>query len=87
MDFCNLDVIISVGYRLNSVRATQFRQREFEKYRKKIFLIFSALPALSLRGIDKAPFLRHSLKKLMCPEGLNRESRLSRERTRRRESK
>lgn len=26
VDFCNLDVIISVGYRVNSVRATQFRQ-------------------------------------------------------------
>ena len=26
MDFYNLDAIISVGYRVNSVRATQFRQ-------------------------------------------------------------
>lgn len=26
VDFCNLDAIISVGYRVNSVRATQFRQ-------------------------------------------------------------
>jgi len=26
VDFYNLDVIISVGYRVNSVRATQFRQ-------------------------------------------------------------
>jgi len=37
--FYNLDAIISVGYRVNSKRATQFRQwatqvlREFEKYR------------------------------------------------------
>ena len=26
MDFYNLDAIISVGYRVNSTRATQFRQ-------------------------------------------------------------
>ena len=26
MDFYNLDAIISVGYRVNSMRATQFRQ-------------------------------------------------------------
>jgi len=26
VDFYNLDAIISVGYRINSVRATQFRQ-------------------------------------------------------------
>lgn len=26
MDFYNLDAIISVGYRVNSIRATQFRQ-------------------------------------------------------------
>ena len=38
IDFYNLDAIISVGYRVNSVRATQFRQwakgvlREFAKY-------------------------------------------------------
>lgn len=34
--FYSLDAIISVGYRVNSVRATQFRQwaeSEFEKYR------------------------------------------------------
>ena len=37
MQFYNLDAIISVGYRVNSVRATQFRQWAtsvlFEKYR------------------------------------------------------
>ena len=54
IDFYNLDVIISVGYRVNSVRATQFRQwatnvlREFaikgfvlDKKRLDLFLEFS----------------------------------------------
>ena len=33
VDFYNLDAIISVGYRINSVRTTQFRQRATQVFR------------------------------------------------------
>ena len=34
VDFYNLDAIISVGYRVNSVRATQFRQWAIQTFRE-----------------------------------------------------
>lgn len=56
MDFYNLDAIISVGYRVNSVRATQFRQWAT---RLDVFLNFTELEILQDSGKVRMEAAKH----------------------------
>lgn len=65
----NLDVILSVGYRVNSIKATKFRQWATEILRSHITQGYSINPALVTKNYEKFMLAISDVQKLLPTSG------------------